>query len=452
MDSYSLKPHQLQNLTIEKLGPAQMDSPLVNTNCHFTDDDEKVLFYTHSRDLIPYRDRLRELPMLELAGPRRQIYFDPAKTTCGIVTCGGLCPGLNDVISTVTLSLIWHYKVRRVVGFRYGYAGMTANPPAPPMELTPESVDDIHLKGGDILSLSRGPQDVKEMVDTLVRQEISVMFIIGGDGTLTGASAIAGEIKRRGLKIAVIGIPKTIDNDISGMAQTFGFSTAVESCRNAILAAHQEAKSAYNGVGLVKLMGRDSGFIAAYASLANSDVNFCFIPEVPFQLEGEEGFLKLLEKRLDFRHHAVVVVAEGAGQDLVKNAQVQKDASGNILHADIGLFLKAKIAEYFAGIRKPVTLKYIDPSYMIRSVVSDSNDAAFCLILGQNAVHAGMSGRTNMVVGYWNQHFTHVPIAVATQQRKKVNPDGHLWQTVMLTTRQLRHLSCEDVQPMGEHI
>jgi len=439
MDAYCLRPDELPDLTIETLGQPMIDSPLVQRGCHYTDDDEKILVYSHSENLKAFQDSPEELPMFERAGPRRKIFFDPEKLSCGIVTCGGLCPGLNDVIRTITLSLIWQYGVKNVYGFRYGYIGLSSRAPQPPLLLSPELVNDIHLKGGDILSSSRGPQDIDDMVGNLQKLGIGLLFTIGGDGTLRGARELTKVIKKRGLKISVIGVPKTIDNDISGIDLSFGFSTAVEAARSAICGAHEEARGAWNGVGLVKLMGRDSGFIAAYATLANSDVNFCFIPEVPLVLEGENGFLRSLEKRLDKKHHALVVVAEGAGRQLTENKSVQRrDASGNILREDIGLLLKERITEYFREKEKPLSLKYIDPSYMIRSLPADSNDSAFCVMLGQNAVHAGISGRTNMVVGYWNQYFVHIPISLTVLKRKKINPDGHLWQTVLETTGQKR--------------
>jgi 6-phosphofructokinase 1 len=437
MDAYCLRPDELPNLTIETLGPPQLNSPLAQRGYCFIEDTEKVLVYAHSKSLTALGDSRQNVPMFERAGPRQKIFFDPQKLNCGIVTCGGLCPGLNDVVRTITLSLIWQYGVPKVFGFRYGYAGLSSKAPKPPMVLTPEVVGDIHLNGGDILSSSRGPQDVEEMVDTLQKMGISVMFVIGGDGTLRGAHALVQAIRKRALQIAVIGIPKTIDNDISGIYQSFGFSTAVEATRSAISSAHEEARGAWNGVGLVKLMGRDSGFIAAYATLANSDVNFCLIPEVPLVLEGENGFLASLERRLDQKHHAVIVVAEGAGSNLTeKDGDHKTDASGNVLRDDIGRLFKDKIADYFRQRAKPVSLKYIDPSYMIRSLPADSNDSVFCLMLGQNAVHAGLSGRTNMVVGYWNQYFVHVPIELTVLKRKKVDPNGSLWQTVLETTGQ----------------
>ena len=434
MDASCLIPDELPDLAIERIGRPTIDSPLIQSKRHFVDDDERIFVFSHSHDLRGSKDSGKEPPTFERAGPRRKIFFDPAGLNCGVVTCGGLCPGLNDVVRTITLSLIWQYGVKNVYGFRYGYAGLTSKPPQPPLLLTTERVNDIHLRGGDILSSSRGPQDVDEMVDNLERMGIGVLFTIGGDGTLRGSRDLAEAIKKRGLKISVIGVPKTIDNDISGIEQSFGFSTAVEAARAAICGGHEEARGAWNGVGLVKLMGRDSGFIAAYATLANSDVNFCFIPEVPLVLEE---FLSALEKRLDKRHHAVVVVAEGAGGHLTaENGAQRKDASGNILRQDIGLILKEKIAEYFRQKKKNLSLKYIDPSYIIRSLPADSNDSAFCVMLGQNAVHAGMSGRTNMVVGYWNQYFVNIPTALTVLKRKKVDPEGHLWQTVLEITGQ----------------
>jgi 6-phosphofructokinase 1 len=437
MDAHCTKPEELPDLTIDNLGTPAIESPLVETRRHFTEDDERINVYSHSEYLSAYKDCPDKIPTFERAGPRRRIFFQPENLNCGIVTCGGLCPGLNDVIRIITLSLFWQYKVRNIFGFRYGYLGVSSKAPEPPLLLTPELVKDLHLKGGDMLSSSRGPQDVNDMVDTLERMQISILFAIGGDGTLRGAHELAAAIKNRRLRISVIGIPKTIDNDISGIEQSFGFSTAVEAARMAICGAHEEARGAWNGVGLVKLMGRDSGFIAAYATLANSDVNFCFVPEVPFRLEGENGFLNALEQRLDEKHHAVVVVAEGLANQLKQENEIlKKDASGNTRHNDVGPMLKEAIKKYFKERQKPVSLKYIDPSYMIRSLPADSNDSAFCVMLGQNAVHAGMSGRTNMIVGYCNQYFVHLPIALAILKRKKIDPEGHLWRTVLETTGQ----------------
>ncbi|MCP5111577.1 MAG: ATP-dependent 6-phosphofructokinase, partial [bacterium] len=371
------------------------------------------------------------------AGPRSRIYFNPAGLSCGIVTCGGLCPGLNDVIRSIVMTLSFGYGVKRIVGFPYGYAGLTKSAGAKPLLLNPKAVGNIHEHGGTILGSSRGAQDVAEMVDTLVSWDIGILFAIGGDGTLRGAGALTGEIEKRHLPISVIGIPKTIDNDLEWIARSFGFITAVHEARPAILAAHAEATAANNGVGLVMLMGRHSGFIATSASLANPDVNFCLIPEVPFTLRGDGGFLPVLFNRLERRQHAVVVVAEGAGQELFEDASVsERDASGNVKLKDIGALMRAEIRRYSAERNVPVGVKYIDPSYTIRSQPANSNDSAYCLVLGQNAVHAGMAGRTGMVVGFWGNKFTHVPIEMATGRRKQVDPRGEAWQFLLQMTGQ----------------
>jgi 6-phosphofructokinase 1 len=339
---------------------------------------------------------------------------------------------LNDVIRAIVLSLYHHYGVRTIYGFRYGYEGLVRRHGHVPLELSPALVNRIDDLGGSILGSSRGPQSPADMVQTLEDLKVGILFAIGGDGTLRGAQAINDEAARRGMKLSVIGIPKTIDNDVSFIQKTFGFETAVSEARRATYAANTEAESARNGIGLVKLMGRDSGFIAAFAVLVDGQVNFCLVPEVPFTLDK---FLSALAARLERRGHAVVVVAEGAGQELMKISG-EKDASGNVKYGDIGIFLRDEIKAYFSGSGVDISLKYIDPSYTIRSLPAVAHDSAFCLLLGHNAVHAGMSGRTGMVVGFWNHQFTHVPISLAVSSRKKIDPDGSLWSSVLASTGQ----------------
>ncbi|MCG6878303.1 MAG: ATP-dependent 6-phosphofructokinase [Deltaproteobacteria bacterium] len=423
------------NLEVERLGKCTVPSPM--TQGQFVSDEDRVLYYGTLKDAQTCIEVEKCLPSFEMAGPREKIYFDPSKLKCGIVTCGGICPGLNDVIRAIVLSLHYHYQVNTVFGFRYGYEGISSRYRHPPLELSPRIVEDIHEKGGTILSSSRGPQDVCDMVDTLERMNIGLLFTIGGDGTLRGAQAISEEIKKRGLKMGIVGIPKTIDNDISFVDQSFGFETAVSAARPCISAAHVEAKGARNGVGLVKLMGRASGFIAANATLASSDVNFCLVPEVPFTLER---FLPALKQKIQSASHAVIVVAEGAGQDLL-NPSGECDASGNLRFEDIGVFLRDEIRRYFQNEHMEIQLKYIDPSYIIRSVPANPKDSVFCLLLGHNAVHAGMAGRTNMLVGYWDSEYTHVPIPMAVSERKKIEPDGRLWSSVVESTGQPRDLA-----------
>jgi 6-phosphofructokinase 1 len=408
---------------------------LVARGSSFVDDDHGVLCSSDTRNLVPYVEAGVVPPAFQEAGPRRLLAFDPPDVTAAMVTCGGLCPGLNDVIRSLTLTLRFGYGVRRVLGYRYGFAGLAHPSDFPPLELATDDVTDVHAHGGTVLASSRGPQDPVTMVDTLVRDGVSLLFCIGGDGTLRGASAIAVAAAERDWRLAVVGIPKTIDNDVDWVERSFGFATAVEAAARTIRAAHAEARGAWNGIGLVKLMGRHSGFIAATASLARPDVNLCLIPEVPFTLCGAGGVLDMLEERLARRHHAVVVVAEGAGQHLLASTD-GTDASGNARLADVGSWLRDRLTTELSarGIRPEI--KYIDPSYEIRALPANAYDAAFCLSLGQMAAHAGMAGKTNIVVGYHHRHFTHLPLAVATRRRRQLRPDQDLWQRVLQSTGQ----------------
>ena len=437
LDFKALKSEDTQ---ISSLGPAKIPSPLGHRNgpggLYFVSDQDQALI-----DVDP--ERLREViraggdpPSFQLAGPREAVYFDPSKLRCALVTCGGLCPGLNDIIRAIVLELYYHYGVHKIYGIRYGLRGFIPKYGHELLDLTPQAVTQILDMGGSILGSSRGPQDVDEIVDSLERMNIGLLFMIGGDGTLMAASRIADAISDRRLKISVVGIPKTIDNDIFMVARSFGFDTAVDVATQAIEGAHNEAQGYPNGIGLIKLMGRHSGFIASTAALAQQDVNFALIPEVDFDLEGPNGLLATLARRLEQRNHAVIVVAEGAGQKYFTPDRVEYDASGNVRLNDIGLLLKAEIANYFKTRNIEISLKYIDPSYMIRSLPANANDSVFCGFLGRDAVHAGMAGKTRLLISHWNNHFVHVPMAMAAGKRKKVNPHGKLWRTVLESTGQ----------------
>ena len=423
---------------IDCLGERLIDSPIyskegLSTDEYFVTDDHRILLEDDVRELSS-EPSAGGAPCLEVAGPRRKIFFEPSRTCVGIVTCGGLCPGLNDVIRGLVMVAHYRYDVRRIYGFRYGYAGFASD--APVVGLTPHVVADIHDDGGTLLGSSRGPQDPSCVVDRLVALEINILFVIGGDGTMRGALAIADEISKRRLKIAVVGIPKTIDNDIAFIDRSFGFETAYSTAMQVIRAAHNEARGAPRGIAVVKLMGRHSGFIACHATLASSHVNFVLIPEVPFKLDGPRGFFAALRNRLKKRNHAVVVVAEGAGQDLLENEGQLRDASGNIKLKDIGVFLADQIKAHFAGLEERVSLKYIDPSYIIRSVPATPADSVYCWRLAQHSVHAAMAGKTEMVVASWHGRLVHVPMQEAISRRKQVDPHGDLWLSVLEATGQ----------------
>jgi 6-phosphofructokinase 1 len=433
---------QAADLVVATLGPCRIDSPLKplidarKTTEHYVDEFDRVLFHDTLGDVVATGLTPAELPGFEPAGPRRSIFFDPAKLRVGIVTCGGLCPGINDVIRGLVMELAFHYGVQRIHGFRNGYQGFIPRHGHDVLDLTPDLVSRIAEDGGTILGTSRGSQDPDEIVDCLERLNIAVLFVIGGDGTLRGAMKIADRVRERGGRIAVVGIPKTIDNDIPYIDQSFGFQTAFAEATQSIRSAHVEAKASPNGVGLVKLMGRHSGFIACYAALAEPDANYVLIPEVPFVLDGPRGFLAHLARRVRERDHAVIVVAEGAGQDLVPAEEAGVDASGNKKLHDIGLFLRRRITDHFAAEGLELNLKYIDPSYAIRSVAANPFDSVYCIRLAQNAVHAALAGRTEIVIGRWRGRYVHIPMALAVSRRNQVCPDGDLWLSVLEATGQ----------------
>lgn len=419
---------------IPSLGSCLFPSPLQRigtVEAPFKTDDSRVLYHTHQRKdgaCLPE-------PSFEEAGAREMLYFDPARTTVGIVTCGGLCPGLNDIIRGIVNQCERQYGITRIYGFRYGYEGLVQRYGHTPVILKPSSVAQAHTFGGTMLGSSRGKQDIGDMVDTLEDMNVDILFVIGGDGTLRGAAEIVKEIQRRGLKKSVIGIPKTIDNDIMYLDKSFGFETAFAAAVQAVKCAYIEATGAVNGVGLVKLMGRDSGFIASFAALAGSNVDFVLIPEVPFDLDGPRGLLEALRYRLLKRGSAVIVVAEGAGQHLMK-ASESTDASGNQRYGDIGLFLKDRINDFFKERRTEVNLKYIDPSYIVRSVPANAQDNVYCSRLAQSAVHAAVAGKTGMLVGRWHGSFVHLPLELVIHGRRKVDPTQELWHSVLESTGQ----------------
>ena len=422
------------DLRVRTLGECRIGSPLRGlvdrrgTTEHYVDEADRVLF---DDTLAMLGARTGEPPSFEPGGPRRRIFFDPSKIRVGIVTCGGLCPGLNDVIRGLVLELTSHYGVSRIVGFRNGYRGLVARHGHDVLELTPAGVQHINEHGGTILGTSRGNQDPAEIVDCLDQIGVNILFVIGGDGSMRGAQRIAQEVAARERRIAVVGVPKTIDNDIPWIGHSFGFQTAFGKATESIRAAHTEATAQPGGVGLVQLMGRHSGFIACYAALANNDADYVLIPEVPADLDG---FLPHLRRRVRERGHALVVVAEGAGQEYLTADGA--DASGNRRLGDFGVYLRGRILSDFAAAGEEINLKYIDPSYVIRGVPANPYDSVYCLRLAQAAVHAAMAGRTEMVVGSWRNRFVHVPMPLAVASRNQVDPGGDLWMSVLEATGQ----------------
>jgi len=426
--------------TIEELGKATVPSPIQMSKTHgdktanYVTDDR---FVRLSSFIIPGdQPAVKRTEVLERAGPREMIYFTPAHVHAGIVSCGGLCPGINDVIRSIVRCLWMRYGVTRITGVRYGYLGFLPEHQYGVRQLDPDSVDDIHKIGGTFLGSARGGgREVVQIVDTMEKLNFNMCFVIGGDGTQRGTLDIAEEIDKRNLKIAMIGIPKTVDNDFALIDRSFGFNTAVAKAVEVVSAAHVEAVSAINGIGLVKVMGRDSGFIAAHTALASHEVNFVLIPEVPFNLEGYNGFLTHLEDRIKKRKHAVIVVAEGAMQDQLLTEK-KFDAGGNVKMADVGVYLRSRIIKHFDEKKIEINLKYIDPSYALRSAPANPDDSIYCERLGNAAVHAAMAGKTKVIIGLVNNRFVHLPVKSVITHRNKVNPESSLWRDTIDATHQ----------------
>ncbi|HKE21022.1 MAG TPA: ATP-dependent 6-phosphofructokinase [Bryobacteraceae bacterium] len=415
-------------MNVAVLGAARHPSPLKR----WVNESERVpATIIRTADARPADDLL-----FELAGARASLFFNPAETRAGVVTCGGLCPGLNDVIRSLFFELHHAYGVKEVLGFRWGYRGLDPEHGVEPLVLTHELVDRIHLQAGTILGTSRGPVDKARAVENLIRRRVNILFTIGGDGTQRGAREFFEEAKRRGHALSVVGIPKTIDNDIPFVARSFGFLTAVQEAANVLQRAHTEARSVQNGIALVKLMGRHAGFLTAEATVASQDVNFTLIPEVPFQLEGEGGFLAALERRIVSRGHAVIAVAEGSGQELLGNTGNERDASGNVRLSDIGLFLQKQIEEWFKERKIPFVMRYFDPSYIVRSSPDTNEDSILCDQFARHAAHAAMAGKTGLVIGLLHDRFIHVPIELLATRQKRLDPDSQAWSAVLAATRQ----------------
>ena len=415
-------------MNVSILGKPQFPSPIRRT----VSDHARIPAQIVRVPDAPPADEL----LFELAGPRDKLFFDPKQTRAGIVTCGGLCPGLNDVIRSLFLELHHAYGVKEVLGFRGGYQGLDPAVGAEPIVLTPEFVDHIHQQGGTVLGTSRGPVDVGLAVENLMRRGVDVLFTIGGDGTQRGGYDLFQEARKRGHALAVVGIPKTVDNDVAFVTRTFGYLTAVEEAARVLDRAHIEAKSVHNGVALVKLMGRHAGFIAAGATVASQDVNFTLVPEVPFKLEGERGFLAVLKERVLKRAHAVIVVAEGAGQDLIEKTPAERDASGNVKLHDIGLFLRERIEGHFKAQKIPMVMRYFDPNYLVRSSPANAGDSILCDLFARHAAHAAMAGKTGLVIGFLHDRFIHVPIQQLAHEEKRLDPEGPAWSAVLAATGQ----------------
>ncbi|KAG8049861.1 hypothetical protein GUJ93_ZPchr0009g259 [Zizania palustris] len=364
------------------------------------------------------RRQRQQLAAYHRAGPRREVAFDPVRVRAAIVTCGGLCPGMNTVVRELVVGLSELYGVRGggVFGVRNGYGGFYSE--EEPVPLEPETVEQWHKAGGTVLGTSRGGFDLGRIVGAIERRGFNQVYAIGGDGTMRGAVKIFEEVRRRRLPVAITGIPKTVDNDVGIIDRSFGFHTAVEEAQQAIAAGHVEAESAVNGVGLVKLMGRSTGHIALHATLSSRDVDCCLIPEENFYLHGAGGLFEFLYHRIKKNGHAVVVVAEGAGQGLIPtntDAPRRDDESGNPAFLDVGAWLKAELKAWWE---------------------EEHADNLYCTLLAHSAIHGVMAGYTGFVSGPINGNYAYIPMAEVAEGKNPVDTKDHKWAWVRSITNQ----------------
>ena len=393
---------------------------------YFLSDDEYVL----ESNVVNIREEFNNRMFIR-SGPREQVYFRSDEVKAAIVTCGGLCPGLNTVIRELVLCLWQQYDVREIYGISNGYRGFyTSNWET----LTEKSVDGIHKKGGTILGSSRGGMDVTKVVDSIIARGVNQLYVIGGDGTQAGGQAIYNDIKRRNYLCTVSGVPKTIDNDMPIIDKSFGFDTAVEEAQRAINAAHVEAECAPNGIGVVRLMGRHAGFIAMYATLSSRDVDVCLIPEAPFYMEGPGGVYEHVEHLLKKNGHCVIVLAEGAGQEYVQTSG--SDASGNKKLGDAGTWLVDSLKNFYKDDNREVNVKYIDPTYMIRALPANSADNIYCTLLAHSAVHGSFAGYTGFITGPVNERIAYIPTELVVTNKNRVDTNSRMWGRVLFSTGQ----------------
>ena len=366
------------------------------------------------------------------AGPRKEIAWDPIHTKVAIVTCGGLCPGLNTVIRELYITLHHKYGVKFVYGVKNGYKGFYSDNL---VRLDDDIIRDIHHKGGSILGTSRGGTDVKKIVDSIAHRGISHLYAIGGNGTQKGLFEINKEIKKRGLCVSVVGIPKTIDNDLCIIDKSFGFDTSVQEAQRAIQAAKVEIEAFNNAVGIVKVMGRNSGFIAMYSSLASKDVDCCLIPEIPFDIEYDHGVLHYIKECLHKKDKILIVVSEGAGQHYI-NDPVNKNLN------DFGIWLCEVVRSNVPN----VCIKYIDPTYTIRAITPNASDSIYCTILAQSAVHGAFCGYTNFIVGPVNGKHAYIPLQMAIHETNTVSEDDRMWFRLISANGQPSFVTSEQIE------
>lgn len=331
--------------------------------------------------------------------------------TIGVLTGGGDCPGLNAVIRAVERAGI-KYDFG-TLGIRNGWQGLIDGDVEP---LTDFSVSGILPKGGTILGTSRtnplkNPSDFQKIKANIKKYGIHALVVIGGDGTLSAARDVAKQ------GISVVGIPKTIDNDICGTDMTFGFDTAVSTVTEAIDRLHTTAES-HHRIIVVEVMGRNVGWIAVTAGIAGG-ADEILIPEVHFTMDG---VCKKLKDRYDAgKKFSIVVIAEGAHEKdlgLPSVPENERDECGHEKFVGVGNIL-GKELERRLGIETRVTIL----GHVQRGGSPTAYDRVLATRFGVAAVQLVHAGDFGKMVALQGNRITSITLESAVNQLKTVDPE-----------------------------
>ena len=437
---------------VELLGPLTVPNPASEESVGLYRTPEARKTVTADMDVIAqFQARAQPVPAFLEAGPRRMLFHEPQSVRAVVVTSGGLAPGLNCVVHGIVTRHWNTYGVnaaRRggIFGIYDGFVGLYNKPlDKTPASLRPEITEPWLDRGGSMLGARRfHEQELGELADqitaNLALNDINILYVIGGDGSLKVAHEIAQRAKAR--NISVVGIPKTMDNDVLWVWQSFGFNTAVQKAAEVVNTMHAEAESTRR-VGLIELFGAESGFVAANATLASGHVDLVLVPEIflalcPQQCEALlDRFIEYLSQtvRSKERAHAIVVLAEGVGE-LFKQRQVKlggQPVSGKNFAGELRDFLQGGLKDPLGRV---VDVFVNQPRHNIRAVPANAYDQIYCARLGALAVDNALAGYTDVMVSQWLTEYVLVPLELVALGKKSIPPGGMFWKQVVSSTGQ----------------
>ncbi len=336
----------------------------------------------------------------------------------GVLTGGGDCPGLNAVIRAIVRTGSYDHNCE-FVGFRDGWRG-----PLEPdtQRLDVAAVRGILPRGGTILGSSRtnplseaatvdGKSGLERIKENLANLGVDALIAIGGEDTL----GVAGKLCENGVK--VVGVPKTIDNDLSATDYTFGFDTAVNIAMEAIDRLHTTAESHHRAL-IVEVMGRNAGWIALHAGVAGG-ANVILIPEQPFDIKDVCNYV---EKRFETKYAPIVVVAEGAHPKAIGTSVIddERDAFGHTRYGGVGQLLAEEIERRTGKEARAAVLGHIQ-----RGGTPTAFDRVLATRFGVHAIRAVADGAFGQMVALRGTDIVRVPIAEAIRELKLVPPERY---------------------------